>query len=382
MILNYISFLIGCILLFFLPIVINKNKSGEKLNKYFFVIIAIAGIQRFIFGLINFGIINVTIPNFNIIIILGFFIPSLYYVFASNLLSQPTTSKQEIIIFSISALLVLIIFSFNIDKNTNQILFCLYSTIYLVLFIFLFIKSLKIKKSIIDNDINKNSKYWTLLIFILFIIIYISSNYSLYVFLDEINYVVLKQFNNLTSFIWLLIIIYLLMNPVNLYGEEVLIKKLNNSKILEIQIWKTIKKIKTEANDLDVEKKIAPNLAKVLFEINSFEINLYKDFKKLPTLKEFCLILGHPQSHIKYVFKYYCNYTYSEYLTILKIKYSIQLIEEGYLKLHTIDSLAKKCLFESRITFFNNFKKNVGHSPSNSDLYILRKDNKATNNTV
>ena len=172
------------------------------------------------------------------------------------------------------------------------------------------------------------------------------------------------------------------MNPINLYGEEVLIKKLNNSKISEIQIWKTIKKIKTETNDLDVEKKIAPNLAKVLFNINSFEINLYKDFKKLPTLKEFCLILGHPQSHIKYIFKYYCNYTYSEYLTILKIKYSIQLIEEGYLKLHTIDSLAKKCLFESRITFFNNFKKNVGHSPSNSDLYILRKDNKATNNMV
>jgi AraC-like DNA-binding protein len=380
MILNYISFFIGCILLFFLPIVINKSKSGEKLNKYFFAIIAIAGIQRFIFGLINFGIINVTIPNFNIIIILGFFIPSLYYVFASNLMLQPTTSKQEIIIFSISAIIVLIIFAFNLDKNTNQILFCLYSTIYLGLFIFLFTKSFKIKKSIIDFDRNKNSKYWTVLIFILFIIIYISSNYSLYVFLDEINYVVLKQFNNLTSFIWLLIIIYLLMNPINLYGEEVLIKKLNNSKITEIQIWKTIKRIKTEANDLDVEKKIAPNLVKVLFDINSFETNLYKDFKKLPTLKEFGLLLGHPQSHIKYVFKYYCNYTYSEYLTILKIKYSIQLIEDGYLKLHTIDSLAKKCLFESRITFFNNFKKNVGHSPSNSDLYVLRKDNKTTNN--
>ena len=172
------------------------------------------------------------------------------------------------------------------------------------------------------------------------------------------------------------------MNPINLYGEDVLLKKINKSKITEIQIWKPIKRIKTEANDLDIEKKIIPNLEKVLFDINSFEFSLYKDFKKLPTLKEFCLILGHPQSHIKYIFKYYCNYTYSEYLTILKIKYSIQLIEDGYLKLHTIDSLAKKCLFKSRITFFNNFKKNVGHSPTNSDLYILRKDTKAANDTV
>ena len=45
------------------------------------------------------------------------------------------------------------------------------------------------------------------------------------------------------------------MNPINLYGEEVLLKKLNNSKIEEIQIWKTMKKIRTEAIDLDVEKK-------------------------------------------------------------------------------------------------------------------------------
>ncbi|MDH4404057.1 MAG: AraC family transcriptional regulator [Flavobacterium sp.] len=184
----------------------------------------------------------------------------------------------------------------------------------------------------------------------------------------------MKQFNNLTSFIWIAIIYYLLMNPINLYGEEVLLKKLNNSKIEEIQIWKTIKKIRTEAIDLDVEKKIVPNLEKVLFDINTFEANLYKNFEKLPTLKEFCLILGHPQSHIKYIFKYYCSHSYSEYLTILKIKYSIQLIEDGYLKLHTIDSLSKKCLFESRITFFNNFKKNVGYSPSNSELYILKKN--------
>lgn len=380
MILSYISFFIGCILILFLPIILKKNKSGSNLNRYFFVIIAIAGIQRFIFGLINFGIINISIPNFNIIIILGFFIPSLYYVFASNLLLQPITKKQEIKVFSISAIIVLFILSFNLNKKTNQIIFFLNSTIYLGLLIILFIKSFKIKKSIIGNEIQKNSKYWTALIFILFTFIYITSNYSMYIFLDEINYIILKQFNNMTSFVWLFIIIFLLMNPVNLYGEEVLINKINNSKIEEIQIWKPIKKIRTKAIDLDIEKKITPNLAKVLFDINSFETNLYKDFKKLPTLKEFSLILGHPQSHIKYIFKYYCNYTYSEYLTILKIKYAIQLIEEGYLKLHTIDSLSKKCLFESRITFFNNFKKTVGYSPSNSDLYILKKDTKATTN--
>ena len=146
MILNYISFFIGCTLLFFLPIIINKSKSGEKLNKYFFAIIAIAGIQRFIFGLVNFGILNVSIPNFNIIIVLGFFIPPLYFIFASNLLLRPTTNNKEITIFSISTLIVFIIYSFHLDKNTKQILFFIYSTIYLGLFITLFITSFKNKK--------------------------------------------------------------------------------------------------------------------------------------------------------------------------------------------------------------------------------------------
>lgn len=374
MILNYISFFIGCILLFFLPIVINKSKSGEKLNKYFFAIIAIAGIQRIIFGLINFGFINDFQTNLKSNVILGFMIPPIYLIFASNLFYQPTTNKKEITIFSTSALIVFIILAFQLDKKTNYVIFFLYSTTYLILLINICIKFFKIKKNTKGIAINKNSKYWFLLIFSLFLIIYLLANFSIYIFHNKTNYEILKQFNNLTSFIWIAIIYYLLMNPINLYGEEVLLKKLNNSKIAEIQIWRTIKKIRTEAIDLDVEKKISPNLEKVLFDINSFEANLYKNFEKLPTFKEFCLILGHPQSHIKYIFKYYSHYTYSEYLTILKIKYSIQLIEDGYLKLHTVDSLAEECLFNSRITFFNNFKKNVGYSPTNSDLYILRKN--------
>lgn len=375
MILNYISFFIGCILLFFLPIIINKRKPGGKLNNYFFVIIAIAGIQRFLFGLINFGFINVNITNLNIIIILGFFIPPLYFIFASNLLLKPITIKKEITLFCISAIIIFIIKVFHLNKTSTQILFFLYSTSYLILLINIYINNFKIKKNIKDLELHKKGKNWSLLIFLLFALIYIISNFIFHIFQDEVDYLILKQFNNLTSFIWLSIILYLFMNPIKLYGEEVLLKKINTSKLAEIQIWKSIKKIRIETIDLEIEKKIIPNLEKVLFDINKFEINLFKDYTKLPTLKEFCLVLGHPQSHIKFIFKYYCHYTYSEYLNILKIKYSIQLIEDGYLKLHTIDSLAKKCFFNSRITFFNNFKKNVGFSPTNYELNNFTNNN-------
>ena len=74
-----------------------------------------------------------------------------------------------------------------------------------------------------------------------------------------------------------------------------------------------------------------------------------------------------------YIFKYYNNYSHSEYVTVLKIKYSIQLIEMGYLNSHTIDSLSEKCLFNSRITFYNNFLKLVGYSTTEYNLAITSK---------
>jgi len=41
----------------------------------------------------------------------------------------------------------------------------------------------------------------------------------------------------------------------------------------------------------------------------------------------------------------------------------MRLITNGYLEYKTIDSLSLECGFNSRITFFNNFKKLNGISP-------------------
>ncbi|MDA8763104.1 helix-turn-helix domain-containing protein, partial [Flavobacteriaceae bacterium] len=56
--------------------------------------------------------------------------------------------------------------------------------------------------------------------------------------------------------------------------------------------------------------------------------------------------------------------SFHEYLNLLKIALSIELIGQGYLNDRTIDSLSNICHFESRITFYKNFKKFTGLSPS------------------
>jgi YesN/AraC family two-component response regulator len=67
----------------------------------------------------------------------------------------------------------------------------------------------------------------------------------------------------------------------------------------------------------------------------------------------------------------YCgNFTNGEYVNVLRINYAITLIRKGYLLTHTIDSLSKKTLFVIGNTFYLNFKKLMGESPSEFHAHL------------
>lgn len=88
-----------------------------------------------------------------------------------------------------------------------------------------------------------------------------------------------------------------------------------------------------------------------------------EELLEVPSLKSLSFMLDCPQSHVKYLFKYYGNFSFGEYVNVLRINYTITLISKGYLLTHTIDSLSKKTFFVSGNTFYLNFKKLTGESP-------------------
>ena len=118
MILNFTSFFIGVILLFLLPIILNNSNLGGKLNKYFFVLIAIAGVQRFLFGLTQFEILDSLTFPFYSILSLSFFIPPIYLIFTENLLFKETTNKKEITFLGIALIIVLLLNFFKLKKKS------------------------------------------------------------------------------------------------------------------------------------------------------------------------------------------------------------------------------------------------------------------------
>uniref|UniRef100_UPI0040483678 helix-turn-helix domain-containing protein n=1 Tax=Algoriphagus sp. TaxID=1872435 RepID=UPI0040483678 len=180
----------------------------------------------------------------------------------------------------------------------------------------------------------------------------------------------LVQFYNVTFFVWIFFIFYILRNPVILYGEQLLLKNLKNTKPEEIAAWRSSKLEPTELEDLDLEKKVKSKVDEIIYAIKKYEEKLLEEFVEVPTLKQLAYELDYPQSHLKYVFNYYSFCTFSEYQNNLKIKYALKLIKAGYLDTRTIDSLASRCLFANRRTFYRNFNKWVGFTPTEYQAQI------------
>lgn len=75
------------------------------------------------------------------------------------------------------------------------------------------------------------------------------------------------------------------------------------------------------------------------------------------------LELGIPKYYLEYLFKYHCDLSFNDYKRLVRVYDSIQLINEGYLKNNTLNSLAEFVGFSSYNPFLISFKNALGVSP-------------------
>ncbi|WP_162415737.1 helix-turn-helix domain-containing protein [Cyclobacterium roseum] len=81
-------------------------------------------------------------------------------------------------------------------------------------------------------------------------------------------------------------------------------------------------------------------------------------------LAAFSKLLGIQKNQVSHVINDEFGKRFSELVNQYRIKHAVQLIREGYLDDYTLAALAEQSGFNSRITFFNAFKKEMGISPS------------------
>ncbi len=364
MIFNLLSFFVGTLLLLLIAIVLMNHKKDKTLNGYFLVILGIAGIQRFFNGLETFELVESFSNPFKTYLPFAFFIPGIYYLFFYNLLFKRTPYKKVLLHFSLPILIAVWSSIFNPSLTVVQVVFFIYSSFYIVLPFLLIKDNLYYRKNYKELIHFQSIRNWAFIMYGIFVLIYLSANYIFLSYSTGTGTNMLTQFYNATSLLWFFVVLYILKNPVILYGEQLLLEKINSSTKEEIPVWRNKKLRNTEEEDLEVEKKVKAKVEEIIFAIKKSEKELLQDFQRLPTLKELAFQLDYPQSHLKFVFKYYTYCTYGEYQNILKVKYAMKMIQSGYLETRTIDSLAIKCLFTNRSTFYKNFKKKTGFSPT------------------
>jgi AraC-like DNA-binding protein len=73
---------------------------------------------------------------------------------------------------------------------------------------------------------------------------------------------------------------------------------------------------------------------------------------------------GIPLHHLAFFFSNIHKSSFSEWRNNLRVRHSLQLITEGYLKKHSFEGIASQCGFSSRHTFIRAFKMNMGQTPS------------------
>ncbi len=370
MLLAFLSFIVGLALLVLVFSVFFSRKNDKNLNIYSLLILASAGIQRFLQGIEEFKLIdsfkNPFVDNF----LHQFFMLVFAYLFFDNLLFKKTPVKKVILHLVFPTLFVLVYSLFNLNPGLIKLVFFLFSSLYVLLpglLIWKFIYKRKNYKELIHFQTIKNWTYFTFGIYFSFYLIYN------YVFVNNpqtfgTGYFI--QFYQITALIWLFMIIYILKNPVILYGQQLLLKNISTSSKEELVVWRSIKLEPTEAEDLELEKKVKSKVDEIIFSIKKYEEKLLQELVEVPTIKELAFELDYPQSHLKYVFNYYSFCSFSEYQNNLKIKYALKLIKAGYLDTRTIDSLATRCLFANRRTFYRNFNKWVGFTPTEYQAQI------------
>jgi AraC-like DNA-binding protein len=180
-------------------------------------------------------------------------------------------------------------------------------------------------------------------------------------------YINQNKFLWLGALIWVVLYVKILYSPDFLYGYEVFQNKIREYKkhnIIFDNIWiiNTPKPV-TNIQDTVLKEKIASQIENYILAIEYLALNTNLFFAENFKTMDLALKLIIPKSHVLYIFKYHAAISFADFKKIIRIQKTILLMEEGYLKTNTMDSLALETGFTSYSSFFKSFKSITGLSP-------------------
>jgi len=364
MIINLLNLLIGfSLILIAFAILLNYFKVN-KINFFFFLLILIAGIARFQFGLVSLGFIHESKPLILRVFIALFIFPPIYFLCLKSFISTKSSLKRIFAHFSFFLLIVLIRLYFGeLDLKITGILFFTYSCFYYILLTNTSLNYLRNNQSIYTKQQLFKVKQLIIWIFALSLNNFIFSSYFIFVS-DSNKHDAIQGMFHSTIIVWTLFVSYLFFNHSLLYNEVFKKKDPNRDFLNEFSVWNSKPLQKIDPRDAAIELIIRKNLEKLILDLRTMKPILIIESNSTHLIHEIANHLNYPKSHLKYAMKYHCRFSQSDYLNLMRVIHALTLLNSGYLENYTIETLGEKCHFNSRTSFYRHFKKHMGVSPS------------------
>ena len=363
----FLSIILGLISV---VIIFNKrvDKASPFINKYLIFLISNTSI-RYIFHFI-YSIDSSILPihilqiaDTTLLLSIPFF-----YLYFEDLVFEKKYTNKKLLHFILPVVLILLMaIANNIDKNQHLFVVGIFIVIslisgllYTALGFNLLYKNVWFRKSDIKivQEQNKLISSWTLFLFFTFLSLFLFRLFMITIFYETIAYN--QKLIWVPAVIWSCIFLKFILTPEIQYGYDFLkqnIIKATNQFVIP-QLWDTEKAIQEIllSRDVKLAEKINAHIKEYIHQIE--ETSFHSQIFRNPELSmdDIATHIKIPSSHISFVFRYHCKETFSDYKKIVRVHDAIKLIENGYLKTSTVESLAEKVGFITYNTFHVAFK--------------------------
>ena len=353
-----------------------RFKNNRMTNIYFIAFIILGSLRFLILGMTEFVLLSHLKKHVEIIFTLSAW--PLLYLYFNKLAHSNTAIRRQELFHLIVPILILVLFciegfftneAFLIGHKIGFVIMVIINLIYPIASFRLLKENIWKRKSKITviKQQNKVIKQWTQLLFCLFIVMQI--RFLIILILNNTIYWYINKNNFLwvSALIWIGLYLKTIYSPSFLYGFDIFLNKIKGFKkqtVIFDNIWvlKNATEI-TNIQDIVLKYKMSPNIQKYIVAIEHLALNTNCFFNTNFDIIRLAHKLSIPKSHLLFLFKYHSNISFADFKKIIRIEKTILLIEDGYLKSNTMESLAIETGFSSYSPFFKSFKSITGLSP-------------------
>ena len=347
-------------------------KSDRTVNTYLAIMVFLVSIRFILRGYYELTNQPVFIANISksIAFVFGFPLP---YLYCKQLVFHERKPKLKNLLHFILPIFLIVENKFKVfrdffDVELTGVISILLITLYLGYFILvthMLVKYIWRKPSTIEIESQQAIllKKWTFILFIAFALIGIRL-FSAIIFLQNKEFISDNSFLWMNSLAWFIIFMMIITSPSILNGYIGQISRERKEDARSITHWR-LKPVNTitNAHDIQMSQKINADLTDYFFQIDQFIKQAHFFRQSGLSVNDLALQIKMPKSHLSFIFKYHSTISFSDYKKLIRIQDAIALIDDGYLKANTFDSLSKEVGFSTYNTFYTAFKEVTSKAP-------------------